>query len=682
MKILKLTLLALLTNAAVFAQSITVEPNFTKGIESKTELGINTPYLFYHLLNQAQEVNEPLRDEIISTDFDLLRFPGGTVANYYRFKNQGYGIVRTEVESVNNNYICYGGNSFWCNYKDQFATRNYIYDFIELAEYKFNQTGKKTDVLYVLNLLLHWVYNFNEFDYMPNINSIADLNQAVIDGNISEDFKERILDNIDAISLLKDNAYINITGIELGNELYFYQEITSFTVALNSNIGFNFDNSYNTLYPRMEKMKELIKMYKRLLSDIDSNFKYGFPVGGISHANTSTNINKVWNAVTRDLIMDEVDAIIPHAYMKVNSADANPNNIMDDENGSLRSIRRAMEEYINERFDKTMRNYDNFFSVAESSKKMWLTEWNIGIAGGNTTIWDEWSNMMLNGIFLDQIGQRIVNQEYYSNLISQSIFHTLTAGDGGIDHAIITSKNDGSFIKRIGYFSTVIAGAYLKEKNITRLVGNSASTQGAEELYGSYNFIPNANDKNGKFIFAFSNLRGDVVDFQLNTDTPEIWIDNDNYSISNEIKMLGYKGIDLTSSCGANKFSEDESVCEISVIEENLNGALNSISIPPYSSGYIEFNLTYNTTTSTAENVLSNFSIYPNPTTDRIRINSEGKMRVIMLSNALGQQVRSILAVNSNTYNLKVADLPTGTYFVEVELENGKKSTQQFVKLD
>ncbi|MEZ5004169.1 MAG: hypothetical protein R2730_14150, partial [Chitinophagales bacterium] len=270
------------------AQSLNVGNTFNSGVINQTKFGINAPYLFNHLLDDNFQVVESLRDAIYETNFDLVRFPGGALGNYYRFSNPGYGLLASEVDDVANAFQCAG--NYYCLEKDEFAPRNYIYDLVDLAEDRYTRIGKKTDVVFVLSIVLHWVYNEDEIENLATLNSLEDLNAAVLAGTISEDFRTRIMENYDAYSLLYNSDYINVVGAEFGNELYFHQELTTLDKTLNGNPFFNLQTTLNQVYHRFEMLVTMIDFYRRILTPVDPELKIGLPAGNINHVGGMTNL--------------------------------------------------------------------------------------------------------------------------------------------------------------------------------------------------------------------------------------------------------------------------------------------------------------------------------------------------------------------------------------------------------
>ena len=139
----------------VQGQQLNVENVFNTSSANNTQHGINAAYMFHHVLDDSYVMTGEMEAALIATNFDVVRFPGGAIGNYYRFNGPGYGALKNEVQAVANTVNCNGSGSY-CFDKDEFAPRNFIYDFLDLMDNKHTATGKNTDILYMLNLLLRF----------------------------------------------------------------------------------------------------------------------------------------------------------------------------------------------------------------------------------------------------------------------------------------------------------------------------------------------------------------------------------------------------------------------------------------------------------------------------------------------------------------------------------------------
>jgi len=78
---------------------------------------------------------------------------------------------------------------------------------------------------------------------------------------------------------------------------------------------------------------------------------------------------------------------------------------------------------------------------------------------------------------------------------------------------------------------------------------------------------------------------------------------------------------------------------------------------------------------STGNAVLKNISLYPNPATSTVTINSNDVISQITVSNLLGQRVLS-LTNNAAVASVNMASLPTGTYAVQVYTAKGNATVK------
>lgn len=73
------------------------------------------------------------------------------------------------------------------------------------------------------------------------------------------------------------------------------------------------------------------------------------------------------------------------------------------------------------------------------------------------------------------------------------------------------------------------------------------------------------------------------------------------------------------------------------------------------------------------------FTMYPNPVSDVLRIESTVQLRNARLMDALGREVYS-QAVKGQAHTLHLRDLPAGIYLIEVQDTQGRRAVQRIVK--
>ena len=259
---------------------------------------------------------------------------------------------------------------------------------------------------------------------MEEIDDLEQLEAALNAETITTDFYDRILENYNAMSLIIQNEHLHLSGIEMGNEFYFYQEVTSFPYPpTNSNPFFNLNSALNTIQPRIAKYLTLINFYKRLIQPLQSGIKIGVPIGGINHFGNQANADELWNTAIKQWVIQDVDALIPHLYVKTNGPEINPENVaVDDDHSDLIEIKQEFEETLNTKFIGIIREITEFFELDSDFRELWMTEYNVNKNESNNQVWDEWTNTYLHGTFLREIMKRM-NASDYSSFMTYSIQH-------------------------------------------------------------------------------------------------------------------------------------------------------------------------------------------------------------------------------------------------------------------
>lgn len=231
-------------------------------LSAQTLRGFNTNAFLYNF--RGQEFSKPYSDTLSSLNPDVLRFPGGTIANKYHFKKPGYG--------QNSNF-------------DKRTAQNYIVEFVRLVK----SMEHPPKVLFVINMFEHF--------YKPTV-SDWDL----------------IVENLAAILYLQKYG-VEIAGIELGNEFYIYPVIRGWDIKLPMSMSKKLqtvdgDDWWPDTY---KKYNRLARLYHQAIKKIDPKLKTGIPMGSSLNKN-----HKRWNAFA--LKMDFSDAYIQHWYGQLSEA--------------------------------------------------------------------------------------------------------------------------------------------------------------------------------------------------------------------------------------------------------------------------------------------------------------------------------------------------------------------------
>ncbi len=224
--------------------------------------GFNTNAFLYNF--SGQKFTDAYLDTLNNLAPDVLRFPGGTIANKYHFSKPGYGQ-----------------NSAF----DRKTAQNYIVEFTRLVK----SMEKAPKVLFVINMFEHF--------YKPTVSDWG-----------------LVVENLSAILYLKQQG-VEVIGVELGNEFYIYPVIRGWSIKLPQKMKqklkkSNSDSWWPNTY---KKYNRLAKLYHIAIKKIDPDIQTGVPMG------SSANKNHVrWNAFAYR--MNFSDAYIQHWYGQLSNA--------------------------------------------------------------------------------------------------------------------------------------------------------------------------------------------------------------------------------------------------------------------------------------------------------------------------------------------------------------------------
>lgn len=79
---------------------------------------------------------------------------------------------------------------------------------------------------------------------------------------------------------------------------------------------------------------------------------------------------------------------------------------------------------------------------------------------------------------------------------------------------------------------------------------------------------------------------------------------------------------------------------------------------------------------STSDLKSEDFTIFPNPTNGLIQIKGKQKIKLLKISNTVGQLLKS----QQNSSSIDLSHLSKGVYFLQVTLDNGKQFTEKIIK--
>lgn len=291
--------------------------------------GYNTAHIFLQFPDR--DINDEALELYDALSPDILRFPGGTLANKYRFWKGGYGFARMDLN----------------------REENYIESFVRLVR----KLETEPKVVYVMNLFEHFT---------------------------GADEQLLIQENMEALQFLLDRD-IDVVAVELGNEFYLYNEIVGFPGQVTYNPEKNNEIRepgqklpwYKAFWQWLTgssgvapsegsatdtKIPKKFALYERLVQDYSSRIraiapeiKLGVPLGNLANQK-----HKAYNNFILDRMTD-VDAYVCHFYGSFNSKKCGKDEAC---------IRQSLNWYVKHQLE------DRLAKVRDTGKECWVTEWN------------------------------------------------------------------------------------------------------------------------------------------------------------------------------------------------------------------------------------------------------------------------------------------------------------------
>lgn len=218
--------------------------------------GFNTNAFLYNF--PGQRFNVSYVQAMNELQPEVLRFPGGTIANKYHFFQTGYGQ----------------GSAY-----DLRTRQNYMVEFVRLVK----SLDKEPVVIYVLNMFEHF-YQPKQSDW------------------------ELIVENLSALMYLK-RCGVKVVAVELGNEFYLAPVIRGWDIKMPDKWLRRFETEPGDEWwpDNYKKYHRLGKLYHKAIKKIDPNIKTGIPMGSVMNRN-----HKRWNAFAGQMTFS--DAYIQHWY--------------------------------------------------------------------------------------------------------------------------------------------------------------------------------------------------------------------------------------------------------------------------------------------------------------------------------------------------------------------------------
>ncbi|MBX7225033.1 MAG: T9SS type A sorting domain-containing protein [Chitinophagales bacterium] len=500
----------------VQSQSVKVDFTVTNNPLDLSGFGFNTAFAFSTETNSGQSIfiedatenpncerdikdpNQLIINYLDNMPASILRFPGGTLANYYHygielnnsencFTNDGFS--QTAFSSCNVN-VGYGINSQELNVfriganspvrTDAFDLqnnyeRNYIFD---LVEYVNALPGERPRVIFVINMLTHFFDPCNQGRTI-NVTPASPNDWEGIEA--ATGFQEKVEENLNAIRFLIEND-IDVVGIEFGNEFYF-EEYTSnnnarWAIDLNIQEYLNLSDFY----------------YTALKSDAELN---DIPIG--APININQPLTDVWTSAIINHTFPSTalgfDAVIPHYYFYRNENSVIPNNselqLVYNQNGNV------LFDFLND------------YLTGENNFDIWLTEW-------------AWVNNASNeGDFRNSFADASYNISMVNNLLRWNfehenrmpinIHHNLfSPGQSSFGVLFYPNVSSSNILPNNNFYPFFLLNQIHNNFNLCDLTSNNSMIY-TNILPSELNIIPYHNPTTNTITFLYANTSDNAV---------------------------------------------------------------------------------------------------------------------------------------------------------------------------
>ncbi len=596
----------------------------------------------------------------------MLRFPGGTIANYYHLYQYEDGIydpsnpqfapacgtlkIETQAYPTGNpigKQFCQLDNRV--DLEDPDENPNYINGFANLIldlEEKVNNSSDpeyKIDVIYVANLLTHFEFNhlFNTAKAEHLVPSDPEDILNIADPNSK--FELYYKETEDAVQYLMDRG-VNVVGVELSNEVYFgiYQ------------------NQQNNVTP--QKYMQLGEIYAARLKNRFPEMKIGIATAADNNA---------WNSVVAAYEPAFYDGVVLHNYYNettcINLGETCGSSCQEDVVNDMACRfdcgKCALGEYVN---NDLLDIFESALEAFPEDKKIWMTEWGIISPNGQGNNLDYFNTLLYASFTLEHLLKQMEFNAKFGDRIEYSTHHRLGYK---INWSVVQQNiSSDEAVIRSNYFSF----KFLKE---TFFSSDTYWYEGVavEELEDDSDLflrtLVTRDQDNGDLLvhLCYTNKSASEVPINLN-GTEESLILDEYFRLKSEVIANYLKGSSLSSSFGITTFnnqqSDETNDPSLFVIEEESDTS--SIFIPAFSTGVITFRLdNLVTTVDEISNQQPRIEVLPNPVRDvlLVRRGKNSMLNQIQIFDLAGKLLM-FETFNGNKQSLDLSDLQDGIYLV------------------
>ncbi len=689
----------------------------------------NNPWIYNQLKANYNAVSEDfyyssysedLIDELSPLQINNLRFPGGTIANFYHFFGEkGYGIDLNELE-CREGLLDIPQDIIKRTLHDQFMDTNIIVHHVEQVKKLENVQGNKVSTNYVLNIFTHYVngdffninnkideaisetFTFNGLGSVLNqkFNTISEtaipdaipliyqilgsekIDEAKASLKADLNFQTRVTENIGALLYLTLNG-LKLNAIELGNELYFY--LMFFDDDL-SEIGFDCTNinpnnqikladlSIGGIIQSLVKYLLLYDIYDETIKKFVGDYPLGLvmgPHGSVIEFEGPTvfNIKREWNSYNKIMhlwnlsmaLHPKAKGLIQHHYM---------NKIWGCGLVAFDNLESALPTYP---------TYYNFYfdhlediiyeSIPDTIEKdIWMTEWNMeGATGSNTIVQTGYIAQFIDFILSHECNNK-------SSKISTINYHNLVI-DIFWAFALINASyelKDGILIRKLKknlmYFPFLIFSNIFKRNNTLTNVAienNHILPMDIPDYLVKMDAYFSKDSNTLEFIYT--NYSEDTLSISL--DSIKVDVDPSfKASINTHQFLSAERWYSSNQGCVHIYDSTNQKYFDYK-FNKNIILDQEKLILPPLSHGNYQLKFEDEAATPIRQNHANRvhlFNLFPNPNDGSFTVsNRTVELMTLQITNILGEEIHhQELYTGSNFIHIEFA--PPGSYFAKI----------------